>query len=127
MTDQPLDAHVEVNAKKLPEIEKLFRVVIKSDASDLHLKVGLPPKIRIHSKLKNTTGEPMTEEKIEKLVFEIMSEKQKQFFLENSALLTTGLLSGASAFAYPSLFTKDDVVRIGVIGTGARFPFSLTT
>ena len=86
MTDQPLDAHVEVAAKKRPEIEKLFRVVIKSDASDLHLKVGLPPKIRIHSKLKNTTGEPMTEQKIEKLVFEIMSDKQKQFFLENSAL-----------------------------------------
>ena len=86
MTDEPLDAHVAVTAKKPPEIEKLFRVVIKADASDLHLKVGLPPKIRIHSKLKNTTGEAMTEKKIEKLVFEIMSDKQKQFFLENSAL-----------------------------------------
>ena len=86
MTDEPLDANVAVTAKKPPEIEKLFRVVIKADASDLHLKVGLPPKIRIHSKLKNTTGEAMTEKKIEKLVFEIMSDKQKQFFLENSAL-----------------------------------------
>ena len=85
MTDQPLDTPVEVKAKK-PEIEKLFRVVIKSDASDLHLKVGLPPKIRIHSKLKNTTGEPMTEEKIERLVFEIMNEKQRKFFSENGAL-----------------------------------------
>jgi len=86
MTDQPLDSPVEGKAKKPPEIEKLFRVVIKSDASDLHLKVGLPPKIRIHSKLKNTTGEPMTEEKIERLVFEIMSEQQKQLFMENGAL-----------------------------------------
>ena len=85
MTDQPLDTPVEIKAKK-PEIEKLFRVVIKSDASDLHLKVGLPPKIRIHSKLKNTTGEPMTEEKIERLVFEIMNEKQRKFFSENGAL-----------------------------------------
>ncbi|MHC4907645.1 MAG: hypothetical protein ACYTBW_05260 [Planctomycetota bacterium] len=80
MSDQPLGDPIEVKAKKPPEIEKLFRVVIKSDASDLHLKVGLPPKIRIHSKLKNTTGEPLTEEKIENLVFEIMSEKQKKFF-----------------------------------------------
>ncbi|MHC4237295.1 MAG: type IV pilus twitching motility protein PilT [Planctomycetota bacterium] len=86
MTDQPLDTHIEVDAKKPPEIEKLFRVVIKADASDLHLKVGLPPKIRIHSKLKNTTGEPLTEQKIEQLVFAIMSEKQKQFFLDHSAL-----------------------------------------
>lgn len=86
MTDQTLDANIKVEAKKAPEIEKLFRVVIKSDASDLHLKVGLPPKIRIHSKLKNTTGDPMTEEKIEQLVFEIMSERQKAFFMENNAL-----------------------------------------
>jgi twitching motility protein PilT len=86
MKEQPIDTHIEINKQKPPEIEKLFRVVIKSDASDLHLKVGLPPKIRIHSKLKNTTGEPMTEKKIEQLVFEIMSEKQKQFFIENGAL-----------------------------------------
>lgn len=86
MTDQPLSEPIDAIANKRPEIEKLFRVVIKSDASDLHLKVGMPPKIRIHSKLKNTTGEPMTEEKIEKLVFEIMSEKQKKFFMENGAL-----------------------------------------
>ena len=86
MEAQPLDEHVEINAQKPPEIEKLFRVVIKSDASDLHLKVGLPPKIRIHSRLKNTTGEPMTEKKIEKLVFEIMSDKQRQFFQDNGAL-----------------------------------------
>lgn len=82
----PLSDSVKIDAQKRPEIEKLFQVVIKADASDLHLKVGLPPKIRIHSKLKNTTGEPMTEERIEKLVFEIMSEKQRKRFLEDGAL-----------------------------------------
>jgi twitching motility protein PilT len=86
MEKQPLDTHLEINGNKPPEIEKLFKVVIKADASDLHLKVGLPPKIRIHSKLKNTTGEPLTEHKIEEMVFEIMSPKQKQFFMENGAL-----------------------------------------
>ncbi|MCD6174547.1 MAG: PilT/PilU family type 4a pilus ATPase [Planctomycetes bacterium] len=86
MQDQPPSTNVAVETKKPPEIEKLFRAVIKSDASDLHLKVGLPPKIRINSKLKSTTGEPLTEEKIENLVFEIMSDEQKKFFLENRAL-----------------------------------------
>ena len=86
MKSQPLDTHIAFEMKNPPEIEKLFRVVMKADASDLHLKVGLPPKIRIHSKLKNTTGDPMTEDKIEKLVFEIMSEDQRQFFLKNGAL-----------------------------------------
>ncbi|MBC8378534.1 MAG: PilT/PilU family type 4a pilus ATPase [Planctomycetes bacterium] len=86
MKNQPLDTHIAFDASKPPEIEKLFRAVIKSDASDLHLKVGIPPKIRIHSKLKNTTGEPLSEDKIEQLVFEIMSEDQKKFFMQNGAL-----------------------------------------
>jgi twitching motility protein PilT len=60
--------------------------VIKADASDLHLKVGMPPKIRIHSKLKNTTGEVLTPEKIKSLVFEIMSEDQRQFFKKHGQL-----------------------------------------
>jgi twitching motility protein PilT len=84
MKDQPLDTHIHTD--KVPEIEKLFRAAIKSDASDLHLKVGMAPKLRIHSKLKTTTGEIMTEQKIEDLVFEIMSPDQKKFFMENGAL-----------------------------------------
>lgn len=80
MEQQQPETQGTTGGKKAPEIEKLFRVVIKSDASDLHLKVGMPPKIRIHSKLKNTTGEVLTPEKIQSLVFEIMSEDQKQHF-----------------------------------------------
>lgn len=86
MTDHPIDSPVTPKDGKVPEIEKLFRVVIKADASDLHLKVKMPPKIRIHSRLKSTTGEPLTEEKIEKLVFEIMSESQRQYFMEHGQL-----------------------------------------
>jgi twitching motility protein PilT len=83
-TGQPLDTHVHTD--KTPEIDKYFKAAVKADASDLHLKVGMPPIMRISSKLKKTTAEVMTEEKIEELVFEIMSPKQRQFFLENGAL-----------------------------------------
>jgi twitching motility protein PilT len=82
---QPIDTHI-VKLKNPPQIEKLFKAAIKADASDLHLKVGAPPKLRIHSKLKNTTGQPMTEEEIEELVFEIMSDEQKDYFLKHGAL-----------------------------------------
>ncbi|MEJ5260486.1 MAG: PilT/PilU family type 4a pilus ATPase [Anaerohalosphaeraceae bacterium] len=82
---QPLDTHI-VKLKNPPQIEKLFKAAIKADASDLHLKVGMPPKMRIHSKLKNTTGQPLTEEEIEELIFEIMSEEQKKYFLEHGSL-----------------------------------------
>ncbi len=83
-TGQPIDSHIHTD--KMPEIDKYFKAAVKAEASDLHLKVGMPPIMRISSKLKKTTGEVMTEQKIEELVFEIMSPKQKQFFLERGAL-----------------------------------------
>lgn len=81
---QPLDTHIHL--EKPPEIEKLFKAAIKSDASDLHLKVGMPPKLRIHSKLKNTTGDVLDEKRIEELVFEILTEEQKKFLFTRGNL-----------------------------------------
>ena len=86
MTDhkQPIDSHVHFD--KTPEINKLFNATIKAGASDLHLKVGQPPKLRVHDGIRSTNAPVLTEEAVEKLVFEILSEKQKQFFMENGAL-----------------------------------------
>ncbi|HPS55344.1 MAG TPA: PilT/PilU family type 4a pilus ATPase [Sedimentisphaerales bacterium] len=81
---QPIGRHVILDHD--PEINKLFRAAIKVGASDLHLKVNMVPKLRIHGSLKSTTGEKLTEEDSEKLIFEILTENQKQFFLEHGAL-----------------------------------------
>jgi twitching motility protein PilT len=66
-----------------PALNKFFRVAVKTQASDLHLKVGQPPKLRIHGQLKDTTGDSLTAERLEELVFEILNPDQKQFFLDN--------------------------------------------
>ncbi|MFH1615154.1 MAG: PilT/PilU family type 4a pilus ATPase [Planctomycetota bacterium] len=81
---QPIDTHVDSASE--PELNKYFKYAIKIGASDLHLKVGQAPKIRVYGTLKTTTGEKMTESKMEQLVFEIMSPAQKKFFMENGAL-----------------------------------------
>jgi twitching motility protein PilT len=81
---QPIDSHVHLEVE--PEINRYFKVAIKSMARDLHLKAGQPPKLRMGDSIKNTNAEPLDEKKIEQLVFEILTEKQKQFFLENGSL-----------------------------------------
>ncbi len=80
----PLKSHR--HADKDPAIDKYFRAAIKAEASDLHLKGGQTPKMRIQSKLKTTTGEPMSEETVEQYIYDILSKEQKEFFLENGAL-----------------------------------------
>jgi len=82
--EQPVDTHTSPGYE--PELNKFFRAAIKTRASDLHLKVGQPPKLRVHGELKNTTGEVMTKEIMERLVFEILSPTQKESLLKNNTI-----------------------------------------
>jgi twitching motility protein PilT len=81
--EQPIN---NKNSNNEPELNKYFRVAIKTQANDLHLKVGQPPKLRLYGRLKDTTGAVLTEPKMEQLIFEILSPAQKEIFLEHGTL-----------------------------------------
>jgi len=83
-SEQPLDAHKSMDGE--PQLNRFFKVAIKTQANDVHLKVGQPPKLRLQGELKNTTGEVLTAERMEELVFEIMSPVQREFFAKNGTL-----------------------------------------
>ncbi len=82
--EQPAGTRTAV--RREPEINKYFRAAIKTQASDLHLKVGQPPKLRLYGTLKNIKSEIMSPETIEELVFDILSPAQKERFLEHGTL-----------------------------------------
>ncbi len=82
--EAPLDAHKVLDRE--PQLNKYFRAAIKTHANDLHLKVGQPPKLRLQGELKNTTGELLTPERMEELVFEILSPAQREYFAQNGTL-----------------------------------------
>jgi twitching motility protein PilT len=82
--EQPIDTRTPLDHE--PKLNKFFRAAIKTRASDLHLKVGQTPKLRLFGELKNTTGDVITPEKMEELIFELLSPVQKEFFLEHGTL-----------------------------------------
>ncbi len=83
---QPIDTHVRLEVE--PEINRYFKAAIKANATDLHLKVGHPLKLRVNEDIRDTTTEPLTEESIERLIFEIISEQQKNSY-SKTALSTS--------------------------------------
>lgn len=83
-TEQPIGAYTSSDHE--PQLNKFFRAAIKTQANDLHLKVGQPPKLRLYGELKNLKAELMTQQRIEELVFEILSPAQKEFFLKNGTV-----------------------------------------
>lgn len=82
--EQPIDSRTPLVHE--PKLNRFFRAAIKTRASDLHLKVGQTPKLRLYGELKKTTGEPITPEKMEELVFELLSPAQKEFFMEHGTV-----------------------------------------
>ena len=82
--EQPIDSLLSHEHE--PEVNRFFRAAIKTRASDLHLKVGQPPKLRLLGELKKTTGEVITAKRMEELVFEILTPAQKEFFLEHGTI-----------------------------------------
>src|SRR5207302_10192283 len=59
-----------------PEVNKLFRMVMKHEGSDLHLKVSLPPMMRLRGEIRQMQMPPLTQDDMERLLFPIMNDRQ---------------------------------------------------
>jgi len=67
-----------------PKIEVLLEEVVKKNASDLHLQVGLPPNLRIDGALVPLSGtQPLDEKGLETLIFTLLDEDQKRILLRD--------------------------------------------
>jgi len=67
-------------------LRELLEIMVKGNASDLHITVGIPPIIRIDGKLVRTDLDDLSPEDTKKLAYSIMNEKQRLKFEENSEL-----------------------------------------
>jgi len=65
-----------------PKIDKLFKIMVRQKASDLHIKVGQPPVLRIGGILRSLKSEPMTDAAIQKLFYELLRPEQIKRFEE---------------------------------------------
>jgi twitching motility protein PilT len=77
-----VDARASAEAKngrpREPEANKLFRMVMKLQASDLHLKVGQPPMVRLRGDIRRTEAKPVTQEDMERWFMPLLNTRQKK-------------------------------------------------
>lgn len=101
--DLPASSAPEASGKrKKPQIVKLFRFMREKGASDLHVKAGRPPMLRLAGSIRPLDLEALSEEQAEKFVREILTPDQEE------TLRTTGSVD----FAYE--FGKRERVRVNV-------------
>ena len=113
-------------------IQDLLSLTVKSNASDLHLLVGVLPTLRIDGALSPiTTYAPLSVEDVESMMYSLMAPEQKELLLANkeldfsfgygqgaygdagrfriNAYYQRGYLSGAFRFLPPNVRTIDEL------------------
>src|SRR3954471_17268821 len=71
------DVEVNVEATNEPEANKLFRMVMKYKGSDLHLKVGLSPSMRLGGVLRQMQMPQLTTADMERLMYPLLTTRQR--------------------------------------------------
>ena len=99
------------------EVDKYFRALVKLQGSDLHMKVGKAPIIRVNGTLKPMNREPVEIEEMARLLFPMMDERSRAVFEEE----------GGADFAYTVdvdgvewRFRVNMLQQLGKIGLVAR-------
>src|SRR3954471_7336746 len=80
------DVEVNVEATNEPEANKLFRMVMKYKGSDLHLKVGLSPAMRLGGVLRQMQMPPLTTADMERLMYPLLTPRQRNILDEEGGV-----------------------------------------
>ena len=99
------------------EVDKMFRALVKLEGSDLHLKVGRPPIVRVDGSLRDLNRGPINREEMVRLLFSMMDKRNRAIFEDE----------GGADFAYivdvdgeTWRFRVNMLTQLGNIGLVAR-------
>ena len=87
-------------------IQEFLEIVVKKEASDLHLVVGSPAVVRVDGQLMPVSSGLLSPEETESLVFELLSPEQKEMLLVNKELDFSFALGDVARFRVNSYFQK---------------------
>ena len=64
------------------EVDKIFKALVKLEGSDLHMKVGQPPMVRVAGTLRPLNRPPIEAEEMVDLLLPMMDERNLNIFEE---------------------------------------------
>jgi len=105
----------------LRELEKLFHLMVKYGASDLHVKAGNPPIMRVQGKIRYFAADPLEGEHIRAMLDEILTPTQKRQFDEQSDLDFAYSLPGIGRYRL-NAFRQRGSVSIAVRRVNTEVP-----
>ena len=82
----------------MAQIDELFKIMTQQGASDLHIAAGEPPFFRIHGEMVRSQHKALSNDELKGLIFEFLTERQRNNFAKNWELDCSYSLSGYGRF-----------------------------
>src|SRR5437762_14257730 len=99
MQDQPRCPARIANGGSMAKLDTLFQTIKDNKASDLHLVVGEPPKMRVHGTIKTIDGhEKFTRQTMAQHLCEILRADQLESYKRDRDLDFAYALEGVARF-----------------------------
>jgi twitching motility protein PilT len=94
------------------QIQQLFKVMVDNGASDLHLTVGSAPGMRISGDIVRVKVGSLTPEDTKRLIYQILTEKQKAELEKNLELDFSFGIKGLARFRANVFYSKGAVAAV---------------
>ncbi|MCX8084076.1 MAG: type IV pilus twitching motility protein PilT [Calditerrivibrio sp.] len=96
----------------MAKIDAFFKYMMENNCSDLHLSSGCKPLVRKHGELEEIKYQELTNEILQMLLFEIITEEQKQYFLKKKDLDFAYEIPGLARFRANYFYQKRGIAAV---------------
>ncbi len=94
------------------KIQQLFKLMVDSGGSDLHLTVGSPPGLRVSGEIVRVKIPALNASDAKRLVYQILTEEQKNEFEKNLELDFSFGIKGLARFRANVFYSKGGVAAV---------------
>lgn len=94
------------------KIQQLFKLMVDSNASDLHITSGTSPGLRVHGDIIKVKTSPLSGEDTKRLIYQILSEDQKNEFEKRLELDFSFGIKGLARFRANVFNSKGSVAAV---------------
>lgn len=111
-TDEMSGAHTNRPANEGVKIQQLFKLMVESNASDLHISVGSPPGLRVHGEIVRVKMPPLNSADTKKMVYQILTDDQKNEFEKNMEIDFSFGVKGLARFRANVFYAQGGVSAV---------------
>ena len=95
------------------ELNEILTIAVKAKGSDIHIKAGLPPIVRIDGRMHPIPNAPrLTSEIVSNMAFAMMNEKQREIFKEKWEVDLAYAIPGMGRFRVSAYHQRGTVAMV---------------